>query len=65
MLRGRARDGDAIQLLESVDRKLAQDLAALLGMKTPAGYSPVLSTQPNRKSAARSADRLVDAAIAI
>jgi hypothetical protein len=57
--------GDAIQLLESVDRKLAKDLATLLGMKTRAGYSPVLSTQPTRKSAARSAGRLVDAAGAI
>jgi hypothetical protein len=56
---------EAIELLERVDRKLAKDLASLLGMKTRAGYSPILSIQPTKKSARRCADRLVDAAVAI
>lgn len=56
---------EAIQLLERVDRSRAKDLAALLGMKTRAGYSPTVSTMPTRKIAARSADRLVEAAVAI
>lgn len=57
--------GDTIRLLEGVDPKLARDLATLLGMKTRSGYSPVVSTRPTRKVAAPSADRLVDAAVAI
>lgn len=56
--------GDAVIMLAKVDKKLAQDLATLVGMKTKSGYSPLSSSRPTKKAAARSAGRLVAAAVA-
>jgi hypothetical protein len=54
--------GEAVSLLAAVDRKLAEDLRALLGMKTKAGYSALPASAEDVKRARRSAKRLVDAA---
>jgi hypothetical protein len=56
---------DAVALLEKADRKLAQDLAKLLRMKTRAGYGPVPSETTTRATAGRCASRLVETATAI
>jgi hypothetical protein len=53
---------EAIAELRKVDRELARDLQALLGMKTRAGYSDTAVTANERKRAFRAADRLVNAA---
>lgn len=53
---------EAIAELRKVDKDLARDLQALLGMKTRAGYSDAGVTANQRKRAFRSANRLVDAA---
>ena len=54
--------GEAVSLLAAVDGKLAEDLRALLGMKTKAGYSEMPASAEDVKRARRSAKRLVDAA---
>jgi hypothetical protein len=53
---------EAIAELRKVDKELARDLQALLGMKTRAGYSDTGVTANQRKRAFRAADRLVNAA---
>src|SRR5207248_6918973 len=55
---------EAIALLRTADRELANDLSTLLGMKTFAGYSAIKSTADKRKRAGRAMRRLVDAASA-
>lgn len=59
--RGQSHE-ETVQLLRTVDKKAAQDLSALLGMKTRAGYGhdPVTTLQLLR--AARTATSLVDRA---
>jgi hypothetical protein len=56
--------GEAIALLQRIDKSLAGDLKVLLDMKTVAGYSGLTSTPQKRKRAGRSMRRLVDAAVA-
>lgn len=53
---------DAIALLRRVDSKLADDLGALLKMKTAAAYGATPSSAASRKRAARATARLMDAA---
>ena len=53
---------EAIAELRKVDKELARDLQALLGMKTRAGYSDTGVTANQCKRALRSADRLVNSA---
>ena len=66
---GRHHDGpnhsDAIALLATVDRAAAQQLKALLAMKTRSGYSPVLTSAADQKRAGRAAASLVNAATAV
>lgn len=52
----------AIELVGKVDRALANDLGALLGMKTRAGYDHTPISGADRKRAFRMANRLVAAA---
>ncbi len=53
---------EAIDLLGSVDKRLAADLGLLLGMKTKAGYSTLPISQEARTKAGRAVERLMDAA---
>ncbi len=53
---------EAVDLLGSVNKKLASDLGVLLGMKTKAGYSALPISQENRTKAGRAVERLMDAA---
>lgn len=53
---------EAVALLAKVDRKLAEDLRTLLGMKTKAGYSHQPTSKADRVRAERSCARLVQAA---
>ncbi len=53
---------EAIDLLGSIDKKLANDLSVLLGMKTRAGYSALPITQDDQTKAGRAVDRLMSAA---
>ena len=59
---GEHAQGEAVSLLAAVDGKLAEDLRALLGMKTKVGYSEMPASAEDVKRARRSAKRLVDAA---
>jgi len=52
----------AAKLLGQVDKSLAKDLQRLLGLKTKAGYSSARSSAADRRSAGRTAARLVEAA---
>jgi len=54
--------GEAVSLFVAVDGKLAEDLRALLGVKTKAGYREMPASAEDVKRARRSAKRLVDAA---
>ena len=54
---------EAIDLLARTDRKLSRDLSKLLAVKTRAGYSSRSSSVADGKAAARSATRLVQAAM--
>jgi hypothetical protein len=56
---------EAVALLARVDLRLANDLKALLGMKTHAGYSAMPMTPTKHLRAVRAARRLVDAAVAL
>ncbi|MFP5335922.1 MAG: hypothetical protein ACLGIV_11495 [Actinomycetes bacterium] len=53
---------EAVSLLTKVDRKRAEDLRTLLGMKTKAGSSHQSTSKPDRLRAERSCARLVHAA---
>jgi hypothetical protein len=53
---------EAIALLAKVERKLANDLRVLLGMKTRAGYGHSSVNAQQRKRAERAAQHLVEAA---
>ena len=53
---------EAADLLTSVDRQLAKDLATLLSMKTAAGYSDVPVSNTKKKQAGRAMARLLEAA---
>jgi hypothetical protein len=50
---------EAVALLGSVDQSAAKQLKALLDMKTRSGYSPLLTSAPDRKRAGRAAAALV------
>ena len=54
---------ESIDLLEKVDKKLASDLATLLGVKTKAGYSARPVSAVDRTKASRACDRLLQAAL--
>lgn len=53
---------EAVSLLKKVDKKLANDLARLLQMKTRSGYGFDTSSAATAKATMRQATRLVDAA---
>ncbi|MBT2517687.1 hypothetical protein J7E29_09605 [Streptomyces sp. ISL-90] len=53
---------EAVKLLEKVDKALAKNLAALLGMKTKAGYSDVPVSNEQITRARRAMEALVDRA---
>ena len=53
---------DAIELLASIDRRLAGDLGALLAMKTQAGYSATIVSGTKHTRAVRAATHLVESA---
>lgn len=53
---------DAVALLAKVDRKVADDLRTLLGLKTKAGYSHQATSKSDRMRAERATGRLVRAA---
>jgi hypothetical protein len=53
---------EAVRLLAKVDRRLADDLRTLLGMKTKAGYSHQPASKSDRVKAERAGGRLVQAA---
>ncbi|CCM64903.1 hypothetical protein [Candidatus Neomicrothrix sp.] len=59
--RGESHD-DAVGLLRTVDKSLADDLHVLLGMKAQAGYSAQQTSAQNLIRATRAARRLVTAA---
>lgn len=60
--RSRAADhGAAVQLLEQVDRKLAQDLHTVLGVKDFAHYGHDFLTSSRLSTVLRAARRLVEA----
>ena len=52
---------EAVGLLAKVDRKLAEDLRTLLGMKTKAGYSHQPASRTDRVQAERACNRLIRA----
>lgn len=52
----------AVEILGRVDKRLAEDLATLLAMKTKAGYDHRPVSADDRRRAERAADRLVEAA---
>jgi len=52
----------ATALLAQVDKSLARDLQRLLGLKTKSGYSSAPSSAADRRTAQRTAARLVQAA---
>lgn len=53
---------DAVKLLAKIDPTLANDLSALLAVKTKAGYSSASVSKSERTRAERAARRLVDTA---
>ena len=55
----------ATALLSQVDKSLAKDLQRLLGLKTKAGYSSAPSSAADRRTAGRTAARLVEAAMSV
>lgn len=55
----------ATTLLGQIDKSLAKDLQRLLGLKTKAGYSSAPSSPADRRTAGRTASRLVEAASGI
>jgi hypothetical protein len=55
----------SMALLAQIDKSLAKDLQRLLGLKTKAGYSSAPSSAADRRTAGRTAARLVDAASGI
>ncbi len=52
----------AVELLETVDKTAAKDLASLLGMKTGAGYSSVPVSREKQRRAKRAVAALMEEA---
>lgn len=55
----------AVTLLGAVDKNLANALARLLVLKTPAGYQPLTVSRQHVTTARRQADQLITAARAL
>lgn len=59
------RHADAITLLATVDRVLANHLKTLLAMKTRSGYSPTMTSAADQRRAGRAATAILLAAEAV